>query len=86
MKKVYCKKDYIVEFIGIEYELKFIFRKYNEYYINESNYFGNGVSVFVSNFERTNGRWVNFDEYFTFDEKILRQAKLERIIDDESIL
>jgi len=31
------------------------------------------------------GRWFNnmeFDEYFTFDQKILRQEKLERILDD----
>ena len=71
MTEVYCKKEFIEDPT---------FTRLQTYYIDQCDYV-KGCAVFVCHDkEKTKGRWMNFEEYFTFDKKmILREKKLERI-------
>lgn len=79
MKKVYCKKN-----LSLQYENR-NFHQYKTYYIDETTEVGYSRFILIDIENKYIGRWFNnmeFDEYFTFDQKILRQEKLERILDD----
>ena len=59
------------------------------YYIDEYTEVGHSRFILLNKENRNFGRWFNnkeFNEYFTFDNKILRELKLNRIINEESIL
>ena len=79
MTKVYCKKDYLTK-IYDRY-----FYKHKTYYVHENYIYTDNIFVFTqmrTDLIPDNGMWFSnqeFEEYFTYDKKIVRQAKLERI-------